>query len=160
MTDFEIGWCAGIIDGEGCIRIQRHTFGLVVIVGSTNLEMLLKLRDLWGGNISPKKSGIKEHWKPYFLWQITGRKAFPMLESILPHLVVKQKQATIALGLKDLLCKQNNYKEGANEEYRRQRHELYMELKRLNAKGVIEDQDTAEAEWSKKTRYTKNLTVN
>ncbi len=101
MTDFEIGWTAGIIDGEGCIGVYDHRtksgnqFRLVVRVDMVSKTAIDKLHSLWGGSVSWKKKSppARNQWA----WFTSSCTAARILERILPHLIEKKNQAEAAL---------------------------------------------------------------
>lgn len=99
MTNFELGWTAGIIDGEGCISIYRNgnsLFAPVVQVGACDEKMIEKLRSLWGGSVChrrKKSKGGRTIWQ----WRVSSRSAAIFLQRIRSCLVVKLDQADIAI---------------------------------------------------------------
>jgi len=106
LTDAELGWAAGILDGEGCIgiygRAGRRTDGglglhALVSVGNTDFRMILKLKDLFGGNISSLQRDSRPNRRAAITWRTSGRHAGRVLERVLPFLVVKREQAEVAL---------------------------------------------------------------
>ncbi len=93
MKTVDKAWTAGILDGEGHLRIFKRTFA--VEVGNTDRRMLDKLQRLWNGTIyfrKPRKDRPNE--KPFWLWSAMGQKiAYPCLLACLPYLVVKKERA-------------------------------------------------------------------
>lgn len=139
-TDTELAYTAGILDGEGCIRILKDTYGLSVTVGNTDVALLDWLERVWGGKIYGK-AYQKLKWypnsKPFKQWQIYGLKATSMLELCIPYMVIKKDRAEVALKMIPLFGKKNNYIPGFNAEMRAKRHEIYCELKVLNQRGIL-----------------------
>ena len=136
VSEAERAYTAGIIDGEGCIRMQRGTFGLDVSVGNTDLVLLAWLHQRWGGKIYPNRSIKIRNAKPFFHWRVCSKEAFPLLRDVLPFLVVKQDRAAKALELEEFHYKQNNYLPGYNESMRKKRIEIYDSLKAMNRRGL------------------------
>ena len=95
-SETDLAWAAGIIDGEGCITITRAGGQLRVMVANTDLRMLHKLRELFGGNISRKKT-YRAHYKPQWFWQLCAKDAAGALNAMLPYLVTKADQAELGL---------------------------------------------------------------
>lgn len=99
----QLAYTAGIIDGEGCISIQKSTglkhrrnFFLSVRVTNTNEWLVNWLKMQYGGCIvfRPNHDGIaKDSWQ----WSLGGPKAAEMLEYIKPYLMIKRPQADLAL---------------------------------------------------------------
>jgi len=105
VTDADLGWTAGVIDGEGCIGIytrggqRTDEFRLVVRVENTDARMLLHLKKLWGGQyhpVTPSRSRDRLRERPCWSWTVWDRQAGGFLRVISEHLVIKREQAEIA----------------------------------------------------------------
>lgn len=99
--DNKWAYLAGIVDGEGCFCIgktnshKNHT--LAITVTNTNIQLIIWLKDNFGGHITVYKTK-NEKYKTSYKWQFTkASKVKCILEKILPHLIVKKEQAMIAL---------------------------------------------------------------
>lgn len=139
LTETDLAYTAGIIDGEGCIRVLKNTYGLAVSVGNTDSALMLWLESKWGGRIYGRSYGRLKHYprsKPFMQWQIYGKNATDMLQMCMPYMVIKQDRAAVAMKMVPLFGKKNNYLPGYNQEMRRRRHEVYEELKVMNRRGV------------------------
>ena len=110
MTETELGYIAGIIDGEGTIYISRripkdnHHRTVIhrafVIIVNTNLELLSWITAKIGqGSISKHNGSPALQTKPCFKYVICGPAAAKLLSDILPMLIVKRKRAEIAIRL-------------------------------------------------------------
>jgi hypothetical protein len=100
MQGIDISYLAGFFDGEGCILFTA-TFAPKLAVTQVNPEPLLLLGHALGGTIikRPVRNG-----RPWFVWQLTGRATVTKaLQSLLPHLTVKRREARMMLrGLREL----------------------------------------------------------
>ena len=98
MTDIELGWLAGFIDGEGTITLRRvnnwrYPF---MSASSTDLDMLREVQRLAGGVIYERSQRNFKH-KRSWCWKISsGRKALDVIRIIQPHLHCPQKQRRAA----------------------------------------------------------------
>jgi phage N-6-adenine-methyltransferase len=102
----EYAYAAGIIDGEGCIRIDKKnptvanrlrtpTYSLKIQVKMTDYNIIIWLRDIFScGNISQEQFFDK---KNTYKLEIIGEEAFHVIELIYPYLKVKKSQAYIAM---------------------------------------------------------------
>ena len=102
ITREEWAYLAGVMDADGCIRIRgekrkRAPSSLAVIVTNGDASLVIWLRDRFGGK--PYSRGTQRCWN---IWW-TAKKAVYILEGIYPFLIVKQKQAELALAFQDLL---------------------------------------------------------
>ena len=99
MKKTDLAYTAGIIDGEGCIRIQidessyRHS-RMYVTVSSTDQWLCQYLKMAFGGRLYSKHL---EHRRASWEWVLGGKYAVPFLESILPYLHLKRPQAELAI---------------------------------------------------------------
>ena len=99
-----LAYTAGIIDGEGCIRInKRHSnrcrvgfeLQLNVRVRNTNEWLIRWLQFQFGGSIrsDKQKGNRKDAWE----WCLGTRQALEFLKQILPYLQIKRPQAELAV---------------------------------------------------------------
>lgn len=109
MTQIEIGYIAGILDGEGCIYINRRKltntgrrktpgYGVKVIVSTTSYE-LVEWLIAYAQLTSICYNQPKGNRKPKWLCTWNSRKAEWLLGLVLPHLVIKAQQAKLGLEL-------------------------------------------------------------
>ena len=104
ITEIEKAYAAGLIDGEGCIRIARNLKGkkewndqyyLEVNVHITDYEVLKWLRKKWRGSILKRKK--ETHWKDNWNWKITAEGAKEFLRDIQPFSIIKKREIGLAL---------------------------------------------------------------
>ena len=103
MKRTNLAYCAGIIDGEGCLSIlERKTpqgnksYELRVQVVNTNEWLCQWLKFAFGGSVSKMKlqaSQRKQAWQ----WTIAARQALGLLELVEPFLHIKQPEAQVAI---------------------------------------------------------------
>ena len=100
----DLGWAAGLLDGEGCILVTYQKKGvqgqpryiLQVMVSNTHLPMLEKFKEIVGiGGIylNHHRPGTK----PCFMWIVTAAKAEQSLRLLRSYLVGKAEQADIGI---------------------------------------------------------------
>lgn len=100
MKDVEAAYLAGLIDGEGSIKVAAHRYPNFQVYMATDLPVLLAME--WGGmfNALPYKT----KGKGVFVWEINQRGLLRrFLLKIKPYLRLKQRQAELALKMCDLL---------------------------------------------------------
>lgn len=92
--DQQLAYCAGFFDGEGCISFEAHPnggFTLRCITAQKYDDRPLELmEEVFGGSVYQFASGVNKH-------VIVGKKAVAMLERFMPLLIVKERQARIAV---------------------------------------------------------------
>jgi hypothetical protein len=141
-----IPYIAGIIDGEGTIRINKcqilgyknDSYHLSMSCGMTFEGVPKLLKEILGGSYR-KERGVKD-WKPLWRWNLTGRiQLYAAISMIYPFLLVKKEQAKLAL----TFCEEwKNPRRGTRNIWvfdSRQlqwREEMYQEMRKLNARGA------------------------
>jgi hypothetical protein len=112
-TDVELAYCAGLIDGEGCIRIKRsqpyrHLTGRVNPGYSVAIHLRMVdepaiafLHATLGGWYYAEKAHSTKG-RPLFCWQATDQVAESVLRAVRPYLRIKAQQADLALEFRAL----------------------------------------------------------
>jgi len=87
LSNFKLGYIAGILDGEGCVT---HKNGITrITVGSTSLRMLEWMKSEIGGNINAAKA--KANRRPFWLWALSQHQVVSaLLNRLKPHLLIKK----------------------------------------------------------------------
>lgn len=106
--DTDLAWAAGIIDGEGCISLNnehRVQYLLRISVTNTDLRMLTRLRDLFGGSVCGPLKRYKVHHKDRWVWDIKASKAESAIRAMFPYFVTKKQEAELGLQARALIGK-------------------------------------------------------
>jgi hypothetical protein len=104
-----IGWMAGMYEGEGCIeQTSAHSYRLAIV--STDLDVIEKIQSFAGGYVHPEKV-YKLHHKPAWRWRL-GKKneVANLLEQMLPFL--GNRRSNDAIKALNNMEKSNAPKEG------------------------------------------------
>ena len=109
---YELAWCAGFFDGEGCFSINfqkkdRYLFGgthqIHMSASQTVKEPLDIMASLLGGAVCKASRPTKTNYKPVWKWSVSSadgiRSAILLIQ---PYLIVKRYQAEIMLAMCDL----------------------------------------------------------
>lgn len=100
MNTFELPYLAALIDGEGCIDLNKHNHTITltprVRVGMTNINIILDLREQFGGSFHTRKANANR--KAAYTWSLTGKPAVDFLLSIRQWLRIKGPQADLVIG--------------------------------------------------------------
>jgi len=151
-----LAYCAGLIDGEGCISIQkkyeiRHNnlgnnqyekgqkprkdtwspnYGLFVIVVQKDKKIIDWLYGNFGGSVSivKNKKSFNSH-SEYYRWVISSKGALKLLKGIKPYLILKKEQALIGIELQKnlkILGRKKILKQSLTK-----REKLYQKLKSI-----------------------------
>jgi hypothetical protein len=106
LSEVDRAYAAGLIDGEGCIRITvRGASGgtqfrvgqrtLMVEVTNTDQAMLLWLQDRFGGSISYAPENLDLNRRERWHWRVAANKALYCLDAIWPYIKTKRRQAKL-----------------------------------------------------------------
>lgn len=81
--DVNKAWAAGVLEGEACFDIRKsgalkrdpNNMHVRVIVEMKDLDVLVRLQELFGGTLTEVKckSKQKENWSTYYKWLLTKR---------------------------------------------------------------------------------------
>jgi hypothetical protein len=137
----ETAYIAGLIDGEGCIGIYRKKNRgnfIQLTVANTDAEVLEWFRGMVHGNSIRCLKGSLDRGKDCYQLIIDRRRAYAVLQRILPYLRIKRKQAELAVKFKEW---QETRRSGEisnqyNGHETKTFQEFYDESRRLNRKGV------------------------
>lgn len=96
-----LGWAAGMIDGEGMITLHKgrtNCYCVELHVGNTNLAALEDLRNIFGGRgwIGPSQKPIPGR-KQNYAWRVYSQNAADIIAEVGVHLRIKRPQAEIVL---------------------------------------------------------------
>lgn len=130
LPDWQLGYIAGIVDGEGSIGIGRYQscYRTYLYVGMTSELCISTLRYITGvGGITHRVSRNVMHSDAY-VWQVCAHKELhPLLQKILPYLLVKKGQAEIVVAF----CERR----ACRTPYMTEDRDAVIEIKELNKKG-------------------------
>jgi hypothetical protein len=137
MSPEEIGYLAGLVDGEGCITViclEKGRRGLIICpkieISNTNSGIVS-----WLKSIGLFKEGWRhyaERCKPCYDLYSYGYKILPILEQIKPHLKGKKQQAEILSSYIKLRMSRSM----KNRPYAKDEIGLIKKLLELNRRGV------------------------
>ena len=135
LTERQIGWIAGILDGEGYITIGKghHQYNPRIAVGMTSAEVINALYVLTGlGSVYSANRRITKH-KLLFTWLVAAHRHIQaLLDCIGPSLVCKRKQAIVLTAFISAKFVYHDYQK---------QETLYNKMRELNQRGVLEDKE-------------------
>jgi hypothetical protein len=105
MEDWKAAYTAGFFDGEGCVLVSVRldgSYSLAITISQKFPEPLEFIQANFGGKITRKKHiesrpGFRDGL--YEIYELRWNSGFtrPVLEAMLPYLVLKKNQAELAL---------------------------------------------------------------
>ena len=157
ITETQAAYLAGIIDGEGHIRIKHRSkmakrknktygpydvYGTELVITSIDKCLIDWLVEHFGdgkGQVSLRER-VKEHpnWKPVYRWTLTDRTLTAALNAALPYLVIKKELATLALKVRELQERvqdnQEDYPKKLGCPFKDELHSLFLRSRDINAR--------------------------
>lgn len=126
-----LAYMAGFFDGEGSVEVYAYerkadnngggAAGSLSISATQKVNApLLGMQSMWGGSIRRNARGL-------FEWKVSGGKAAQALREMLPYLIVKRRQAELAIEFQSLLRSRGGVR--LTEEEKSRRLELVSAIK-------------------------------
>lgn len=146
MTDTELAYLAGIIDGEGCFFIglyrtkatkmilNYHTY---IKISNTEKELMDWIKEKAGStnNQQERKTRISKKERDIFNCQFTGQTLDDLLPKIYPYLIVKRRQCEIMMKMRSTFPKDSRlFKSTKTQEVHDMRYQCYLELRSINSR--------------------------
>ncbi len=116
-----LAYTAGFIDADGAIVItrggekskrfkeKRRWYSIFVTVSQKNPTILYLLQKKYGGNVQiHKRKAIDKNHKLAHTWRIQANQAYKFLKKIYPKLILKKRQARLAMMLQENIWKHKN----------------------------------------------------
>jgi hypothetical protein len=99
ITNTELAYAAGYIDGDGCFNISKYLrkYRAYIIISSTNKNVLDWFKENFGGGISSPKKIIlgRERHKPVYYFVMAKKQGVVFTKSIIRFLVEKSEEAKV-----------------------------------------------------------------
>lgn len=137
LSESEKGYLAGIIDGEGTIKVKRALkswYAPFVSVTNTDQTLMDYLQQLLGvkgyGHTYHEHRKIPNHKTKYVYNIASVQGVKQILMQIIPLLIIKKKQAKLVLEFIAIKEEKADYGVLPREK------EIFLELKHLNARGL------------------------
>jgi hypothetical protein len=139
-------YIAGIIDGEGTIRISKTkikahwntSYYSQMSCGMSVREVPELLCKILGGSVREERVA-NVNWKTIWRWTLTGRvQIYAALKIIQPYLIVKRQQAQLAISFCEgwVSPKRVYHMWVIDPEQLRWREDMYWKMRELNATGA------------------------
>lgn len=134
MSEVEWAYVAGFVDGEGFIGIVRdnrnsgYFYRVRMEAGNTSKDIARWLEYKFKRKAVLRDRKNKAH-KPMYQWGLTDKLALNFLNQILPYLIIKRRQAELAIKFQSLRVIE------APRINREEQEEIYWQMRKLNKKG-------------------------
>lgn len=118
MTDLELGWFVGIMDGEGCVTMIKTNYSKPswrhpkITISSTDLEILNRCKIITNFGYIVKKKESRIGAKPAWIWTVGGgTQVLYLLKLIQSHLICPNKKLRARYLIENYprFCKRNGY---------------------------------------------------
>ncbi len=139
-----LAYVGGLIDGEGCISIQKTSgkkkacYYLEITIGMSlkAAPLLQAIKKSFGGTLC--KGRVKsKNWDGSLKWRIGGEKAMEFLVKVQPYIILKASQTSIAIELEMMRQNAPTLPNGTKDwsKIRDSAEQLKQRIHRLNQKG-------------------------
>ena len=85
MTEIELSWLAGLLEGEGCFSHRKDRGVPVVEVKMTDLDVINRVAQLMGRTVTPIPAG-REGYQPQYRARIQGEPARELMRLLKPYM--------------------------------------------------------------------------
>ena len=146
MTKITSAYLAGFVDGEGCVRINRHKCGWTKLgyrfepyldITNTDKQQLLDIqRTLSAGTVRAKKM-YHSNRKQGYVWTVYGNTASAILQKLLPFLRIKRRQAELLISYANTFCLDSRVGKRLSTKDRMKQLRIYTKVRKLNKRGTI-----------------------
>jgi hypothetical protein len=135
MNEHDIAYAAGFFDGEGHIRIQRHSsvgsYMLSVSAVQATPDPLALFVALFGGTCKRRLMTYKGRPKCMYTWQTSSKSAEISLVKMLPYLRCKREEALLALEFRATFRSQFGDRSRLDEKVTKARHAAMIALQEM-----------------------------
>ena len=138
LTNEELAYFAGIMDGEGTFSIVIRRRGKYnwyqdsIAVRMGEQPVIKKLHEKLGGRYYERD----EVGKTTFIWQMSSKEARKICNLLLPYLILKKRQAEIIIEMGEI--KQIGKRFQSDPEHiKNKKFELYHELKQSHQRNYL-----------------------
>lgn len=137
ISELEAAYLAGLFDGEGCIACNFHPSGGIVLsvrFCNTNEAAVIRMYQLFEGCLNEVKWNPRNQKKRIWQWSLGGGNCRFFLETLLPYLKIKKKQAELALAYTTLIV---NFGQKIDDANKLKRELLRQAITSLNHAGEV-----------------------
>ncbi len=149
LTDAQIGYFAGIVDGEGCFSIglfgtkSRYTgeilmnYHTYIKVSNTDENLIKWIQDIMGGSnyTQQRSTRINKYDRQIYNIQISGETLDLVMPIIYPYLIIKRKQCEVMIKMRSTFKRNRGLsKKAISQEIHDFRHDCYSEMRALNSR--------------------------
>ena len=137
ISDEDARWLALFLDTEGNIVVKRvetggrRWYGIQIAFANTNRELLERTNAMIGCGTILQRKGANA---PMFYLQLSNRQARDLLRALYPYLIVKPRQARLAIYVQDMLSTTGKKRPGGfrEEKWSEQLETAWVSMKSLN----------------------------
>lgn len=140
MTDKQIGYVAGVIDGEANISIRRiasgKSFYCYMNVSNTSHDLLVFLKEVTDiGYINGPFKNKGDNRRPYWKWHVTQAELLELLPIVRNLLIVKKQICSLVFAMREL---QSSDWRTTQPDILAARERVFGEAKSVNKRGLRE----------------------
>ncbi len=158
MSEAFTAYVAGFFDGEGSISIKNTgkntSYRLSISIGQRRPEPLFMIQSRWGGSIGKREIGKREA-NNFSTLLMFSKQAVSFIKDIYPYLVVKRKQAEIAIKFQE--GKENTGRRGMSIGRKEEEATMKREIEFINGYGDVRQQNVMLSNIGSRAAVTKPM---
>ncbi len=150
MTDTEWAYIAGIIDGEGCVYVDRwidkrrssgkYNYIPRIKVGMTHEGTVRYLQEKLTGSFYIKEELRTNRYKYQYIWKISSKVCIEVCKKLIIYSITKKNNLKLLIDFENTMTDHllgGNYRKlnRLPEELYDERERIFMEIKKLNKRG-------------------------
>lgn len=85
MTEIELAWLAGLLEGEGCFSVRKDRDTPTVEVKMTDLDVINRVAMLMGRTVTPVPPA-NDRCLPQYRARLQGEPARELMRALLPYM--------------------------------------------------------------------------
>ena len=94
MTNEELVWLAGLLEGEGYFRLGNGNSPCIVLC-MTDRDVVIRAQNIMGGNLSTRQQ--RPNHKLQYILRLYGRPALVIMKLLLPEMGLRRAQKIAAI---------------------------------------------------------------
>jgi len=117
IVEEDLAYGAGFFDGDGNIYVRKRkgkkeiwnsTYSIATSIGNTNKDVIIWLKDKFGGGIR-NHIKQKDYHKQAYQWRISDKKSYNFLKLVYPYLILKKYQAKLSIEFYEYMKNNGKY---------------------------------------------------
>ncbi|MHB1059858.1 MAG: LAGLIDADG family homing endonuclease [Rhodanobacter sp.] len=146
VTEIDLAYLAGFVDGEGCFYIghhfhkgayqNKHYFVSMLKLSNNCVQVLDWIHTIFGGRIDTQLKKKKDKTRNFITYNVifTGNQLTDLTDMLIPYLIVKKEQAYVMKKMRSTYPRGSRGNVAVDPEILDIRHSYHRDIQRLNSR--------------------------